>query len=58
MICRTTPTTPEMALKPKQSFAVQPPISPAIVGKTTPAGTAASGGAKKPTVTDESFLTT
>ena len=47
-----------MALKPKQSFAVQPPISPAIAGRMTAAGIAVSGEAKKPTVTDGSFLTT
>lgn len=58
MICQTTPTTPEMALKPKQSFAAQPPISPAIAGRMTAAGIAVSAELKLPTVTDGSFPTT
>ena len=58
MICQTTPTTPEMALKPKQFFAVQPPMSPAIAGRMIAAGIAVSGELKLPTVTDGSFPTT
>ena len=57
MICQTTPTTPEMALKPKQSFAAQPPMSPAIAGRMIAAGIAVSAELKLPTVTDGSFPT-
>ena len=58
MICQTTPTTPEMALKPKQSFAVQLLMLPAIAGRMTAAGIAVSAELKLPTVTDGSFPTT
>ena len=58
MTCRTTPTTPEMALKPKRFFAVQQPTSPAIAGRMTAAGIAVSAELKLPTVSDGSFPTT